>query len=90
MRVFKPTTWCLVGFDIPILGLGVYQNDECYPACMDALKLGYRCASSFSVIIKHSWHHRHIDSARYYKNEKEVGRAVRACGLPRDQVFVSE
>ena len=88
--MFELTGFCLVGYDIPILGLGVYQNDECYPACMDALKLGYRCASFFSVMIKHSRYPRHIDSARYYKNEKEVGRAVRACGLPRDHVFVSE
>ncbi len=32
---------------------------------------------------------RHIDSARYYNNEAEVGRAVRDCGLKREEVFVS-
>lgn len=32
---------------------------------------------------------RHIDSARYYRNEDQVGRAVRESGVPREEVFVS-
>jgi diketogulonate reductase-like aldo/keto reductase len=38
-----------------------------------ALKLGYR----------------HIDTAEAYKNETDVGRAVRDSGIPREQVFVT-
>ena len=34
--------------------------------------------------------HRHIDSARYYDNEADVGRAVRECGVPREELFVSK
>lgn len=59
---------------MPLLGLGVYQNNDCFPAVLAALKHGYR----------------HIDSARVYRNEAEVGRAVRESGVPRTEVFVSE
>lgn len=33
---------------------------------------------------------RHIDTAEYYKNEIEVGRAVRESGIPREDIFISE
>jgi diketogulonate reductase-like aldo/keto reductase len=61
---------------LPMLGLGVYQvapGKETFDAVSAALKAGYR----------------HIDTARFYGNEKDVGRAVRESGLPRDQVFVT-
>ncbi|TFY54034.1 hypothetical protein EVJ58_g9098 [Rhodofomes roseus] len=61
------------GYTMPLLGLGVYLNNECFPACVAALKHGYR----------------HIDSARLYHNEAEVGRAVRESGVPRGEVFVT-
>ena len=32
------------GYDMPLLGLGVFQNDDCVPACLAALKYGYRLA----------------------------------------------
>lgn len=32
---------------------------------------------------------RHVDTAKYYNNEKDVGEAVRECGLKRDEVFVT-
>lgn len=40
---------------------------------MDALDAGYR----------------HIDTARLYGNENEVGEAVNATSVPRDEVFVT-
>ncbi|KAI0633832.1 Aldo/keto reductase [Trametes polyzona] len=61
------------GYEMPVLGLGVFENDECAPACLAALKYGYR----------------HIDSARYYKNERQVGDAIRQSGIPREEVFVT-
>jgi hypothetical protein len=33
---------------------------------------------------------RHVDSAQVYRNEAEVGAAVRASGLPRSEVFISK
>lgn len=52
------------GAAIPVIGLGVYQStpgEETYNAVASALRHGYR----------------HIDSAQVYRNERDVGRAVR-------------
>ena len=64
------------GTAIPQVGLGVWQSPQGAPtqqAVAAALELGYR----------------HIDTARVYRNEKDVGAAVTASGVPRDQVFVT-
>lgn len=64
------------GAQIPTLALGVYQSEpgtETYEAARAALELGYR----------------HIDSAKFYQNEADVGRAIRDSGVPREQVFVT-
>ena len=49
------------GIPMPSIGLGVYEAEDTYKACAAALAMGYR----------------HIDTAQFYKNETEVGRAVR-------------
>jgi 2,5-diketo-D-gluconate reductase A len=63
------------GGRIPVLGLGTWQaqGDECYRAVLAALELGYR----------------HLDTATMYRNEDQVGRAIRDSGVPREQVFVT-
>jgi diketogulonate reductase-like aldo/keto reductase len=63
------------GVEIPQVGLGVFQvPDNGTQACVEtAFELGYR----------------HIDTAAAYYNEEGVGAAVRASGLPRDEVFVT-
>ncbi|MDR2514619.1 MAG: aldo/keto reductase [Christensenellaceae bacterium] len=63
------------GYEMPILGLGVFkaQGEEAYTAVRWALENGYR----------------HIDTAAYYGNEEDVGRAVRESGLPREEIFVT-
>jgi diketogulonate reductase-like aldo/keto reductase len=64
------------GKAIPIVGLGVYQSTPGAPtrdAVRIALELGYR----------------HVDTARIYGNEADVGAAVKASGVPRDQIFVT-
>ncbi|RAO71726.1 uncharacterized protein BHQ10_007738 [Talaromyces amestolkiae] len=60
---------------IPRLGFGVYRShgDDCVQSTLTALKTGYR----------------HIDSAQFYGNEKEVGEAFRQSGLRRDEVFIT-
>lgn len=62
------------GNSIPRLGFGVYQisSADTEQAVTTALAAGYR----------------HIDTAALYGNEREVGRAVVASGLPRDEVYV--
>ena len=60
---------------IPRLGFGVYQssNSVCVASCLHALQTGYR----------------HIDSAQFYANEREMGEAVRQSGLSRSDVFLT-
>jgi 2,5-diketo-D-gluconate reductase B len=60
---------------IPRLGFGTWQIDgpTVTEAVADALALGYR----------------HIDTARMYGNEREVGEGLRASGVPRDEVWVT-
>lgn len=62
--------------DIPILGFGVFQitgSAECERAVLDALETGYR----------------HIDTAASYRNEVEVGNALKKSSLPRNELFVT-
>lgn len=64
------------GNEIPLLGLGVWQvpdGRECEDAVRWALEAGYR----------------HIDTAQAYGNEASVGRALRASGVPREEVFIT-
>ncbi|RLN96925.1 hypothetical protein BBJ28_00003382 [Nothophytophthora sp. Chile5] len=61
---------------MPMIGLGVYkcaQGEETYESVLSALRLGYR----------------HIDTAKLYENELDVGRAVRDSGIPRAQIFIT-
>jgi len=70
-----PTAPLAGGGTIPLLGLGTWQmtGATCYDAVRTALELGYR----------------HLDTATMYRNEAEVGRALRDSGVPRDEVFVT-
>ena len=63
------------GNSIPQLGFGVFQIKpaDTEKAVTTALETGYR----------------HIDTAEMYGNEKGVGDAVRACGLGRDEIFLT-
>src|SRR5215468_10915784 len=63
------------GARIPAIGLGTWQlsGRTCARIVEQALRLGYR----------------HIDTAQAYENEREVGDAVRASGVRRDEVFVT-
>jgi 2,5-diketo-D-gluconate reductase A len=70
------TTTLADGAQMPRLGLGVWQvpeGRECEEAVLWALQAGYR----------------HIDTAQAYGNERSVGRALAASGLPRDEVFIT-
>ena len=66
------------GQSMPIVGFGTWRTikSETYEAVRQALKAGYR----------------HIDTAYYYQNEVEVGKAIRdgmvELGLARRDIFV--
>jgi diketogulonate reductase-like aldo/keto reductase len=64
------------GVMIPRLGLGVYQSppgQATQRAVEYALKIGYR----------------HIDTARIYNNESDVGGGLRNSGIKREDVFIT-
>lgn len=63
------------GVEVPQLGLGVWQvaPEDTQRVVEEALAAGYR----------------HVDTAAAYRNEKGVGAAIAASGLPRDEVFVT-
>lgn len=64
------------GAKIPQIGLGVWQSPRgaaTRDAVQAALRIGYG----------------HVDTARIYGNERDVGEGVRASGLPRGDVFVT-
>lgn len=63
------------GKQIPILGYGTWdvRGAEGQKAIESALELGYR----------------HIDTAVIYENEDIVGAAVRASGIPREEIFIT-
>jgi 2,5-diketo-D-gluconate reductase B len=60
---------------IPALGYGTWQltGDECRKGVAKALEVGYR----------------HIDTAQIYENEAEVGDAIKASGIKRDEIFLT-
>jgi diketogulonate reductase-like aldo/keto reductase len=64
------------GARIPQLGLGVWQTargQATRKAVAAALRVGYR----------------HVDTARIYGNEADVGAAVRTSDVPRSEIFVT-
>ena len=64
------------GIEMPRLGLGVYKMTEpdiAIQAITASLDYGYR----------------HIDTASLYANEKEVGEAVRASNVARNDIFIT-
>lgn len=64
------------GASIPLFGLGTFRSPEGAPtreAVRVAIEAGYR----------------HFDTAALYGNENDVGDAIRASGIPRDEVFVT-
>ena len=63
------------GTEIPQLGLGVWQIDDG--------EVGDAVAAAFTA------GYRHVDTAKIYGNERGVGRAIAAAGLPREELFVT-
>jgi 2,5-diketo-D-gluconate reductase A len=63
------------GIEIPQLGFGVFQvpPEDTQETVEEALATGYR----------------HIDTAAAYRNERGVGAAIAASGIPREEIFVT-
>lgn len=63
------------GTEVPAIGFGTWElvGDDTVPGVTAALELGYR----------------HIDTAQVYENEAEVGEAIAASGVDRDDIFLT-
>ena len=64
------------GVKMPLEGFGVFQvpeADVCKQAVLDAIATGYRL----------------IDTAAAYFNEEAVGAAIKECGVPREELFIT-
>src|SRR5690625_5238640 len=63
------------GFSIPEIGLGTYRmyGRECEKTVRNALDIGYRL----------------IDTAQMHKNEKEIGYALYASSVAREEIFLT-
>ncbi|MBO1269652.1 aldo/keto reductase [Arthrobacter cavernae] len=63
------------GHRIPQIGLGTWPLDDAQvaEAVVQAVGLGYR----------------HIDTAEKYGNERGVGNGIRACGVAREELFIT-
>ncbi len=63
------------GKQIPALGFGTYKlkGNSGQSAIEKAIETGYR----------------HIDTAQFYDNEADVGAAVAAGGIPREDIFIT-
>lgn len=64
------------GIKMPMEGFGVFQVPDaavCEKAVLDAIASGYRL----------------IDTAAAYMNEEAVGAAIKKCGVPREELFIT-
>lgn len=64
------------GIKMPLEGFGVFQVPDpavCEQAVLDAIESGYRL----------------IDTTAAYMNEEAVGKAVKKCGVPREELFIA-
>ena len=63
------------GINMPMVDFGVFQvsDEDTEKAVLEALKAGYRL----------------LDTAAVYGNEAGVGRAIKASGIPREEIFVT-
>ncbi|KAJ6440214.1 LOW QUALITY PROTEIN: alcohol dehydrogenase [Purpureocillium lavendulum] len=74
-RTIRDTLTLANSVQIPQLGFGVYKSPEavCTRSCLTALENGYR----------------HIDTAQFYGNEAQVGRAIQQSPVSRKDVFIT-
>ncbi|MBQ7064112.1 MAG: aldo/keto reductase [Firmicutes bacterium] len=64
------------GVKIPCVGFGTWQTPDgevAEKSVLAAVEAGYR----------------HIDTAAAYGNEESVGRAIKGCGVPREELFIT-
>lgn len=63
------------GYNMPLNGIGTYSltGETCYNSILAALNSGVRL----------------IDTAYMYNNEEEIGKAIKASGILREEIFIT-
>jgi len=63
------------GVHVPLMALGTFRatDNDAYEATLAAIQMGYR----------------HIDTAMIYRNEEQVGRAIKDSKVPREELFIT-
>ena len=72
----KPAVTLNTGYEMPLVGFGTYMLTnpiDDEEAVITAVKNGYRL----------------IDTAQAYKNEEIIGKALKQCPVPREDIFVT-
>lgn len=72
----KGTVKLANGIEMPYFGLGVFKTNE-----------GTEVENSVKWALESGY--RHIDTAAIYKNERGVGNALKASGIPRNELFIT-
>jgi 2,5-diketo-D-gluconate reductase B len=74
-RLMSLDTITINSINIPRIGFGTYKltGADGQKAIEEALAIGYR----------------HLDTARMYKNEEEVGKAIANSGIAREDIFIT-
>lgn len=75
-KILNDSTVLHNGVEMPWLGLGVYKAEE-----------GAEVINAVKTAIRHGY--RSIDTASFYQNEEGVGQAIRECGVPREELFIT-
>lgn len=71
----KETFYLANGKEIPAIGFGTYktENGNDTKVILQAIEQGYR----------------HLDTAAFYFNEEEVGKAIKESKIPREEFFIT-
>ena len=72
----KGTIKLINGVEMPYFGLGVWRTNE-----------GTEVENSVKWALESGY--RHIDTAAIYENERGVGNAIKASGIPRNELFIT-
>lgn len=63
------------GVEMPLVGFGTWAL------------IGKQCAECVSMALEEGY--RMVDTAEMYRNEQEVGNAIRSSGIPREELFIT-